>query len=126
MLTSDGKVYSQDLSGRSGMNSLLTGGIDFGMYDTTPNVDATSEVLDTNNEPNKPNLLWILFALFLIVVAMKFAMEHEKSGMQPHFIGIGLWNFVAIGLMVTLFIIVEKTILNKFYVKGVTELVNIV
>lgn len=37
---------------------------------------------------------------------------------------IGLYNFVVIGLMALIFIVVAKMVFNKWQVKGVTDLVN--
>ena len=72
----------------------------------------------------KVSTLWYLASIVLLIVILKFAMEHEKSGMEPSFVGIGVYNFIAVGLMALLFIILAKLITNKWQVPGLTHIVN--
>jgi hypothetical protein len=71
-----------------------------------------------------PNYLWYLLAIFVILVILKIAVEHEKSGMDVAFVGVSVYNWVAIGLMAALFLVVIKTILNKYPVSGFTQIFN--
>ena len=72
------------------------------------------------------NPLWYLLAVFAFLVIARFATEHENSGIDPKFMSIGIYNFLAVGIMATLFIVVEKIIINKWPVKGFQQLVNAV
>lgn len=71
-----------------------------------------------------PNYLWYLFGVVVLLVVLKWASEHERSEMQVRLVGIGMWNFVATGLMAALFIFVAKVTLNKYPVKGITPIFN--
>jgi len=81
----------------------------------------------TTDSPNRPavNWLWTLLAVFVFMVLLKIAVEHEKSGMQMSFVGVGVWNFVAVGTMAMFFHVVMKAIFNKWYIKGITDFVNV-
>ena len=67
-----------------------------------------------------------LLAVVVLVLVLKYAMQHEKSGMSPSFMGIGVYNFLAVGLMAELFIILSKVIVNKYSGKwpAMTTLIN--
>lgn len=71
------------------------------------------------------NYLWYIFGIFILLVVFKFASESSKTSINPSFMGVGLWNFFTVGIMATLFIVVEKTILNKYRVTGLTDIVNL-
>lgn len=75
---------------------------------------------------DQPNYLWYLLGIFILLVIAKIASEHEKSGMEPAFIGIGLFNFFVVGITAMLFLLLGKVIVNKWYLKGMTELFNAV
>lgn len=79
-----------------------------------------------NPNTQQINPLWYLLAIVILLGVLKFAMEHEKSGLDPKIVGIGVANFVVIGVMATLWIAVEKIIVNKWHVNGLTDLINLV
>jgi hypothetical protein len=76
------------------------------------------------NDKPEINYLWYILGIFIMLVVFKFATEHEKANMDTHLLGIGMWNMVAVGLLASFFILIEKVAFNKFYVKGLTEMVN--
>lgn len=67
--------------------------------------------------------IWIGVVVGMLI-AIKVAMEHEKSGIDPEILGVGTANFIVVGLLATLFIWFEKLILNKWPVTGLTQMVN--
>ena len=75
----------------------------------------------------KPQINYLPYILGFVVllVVLKIAVEHEKSGMDVSFVHVGVYNWVAVGLMAALFIIIIKTILNKYYVTGLTDIFNV-
>lgn len=96
-----------------------TGSSGASVVSTNPAVAASQNPVITASNP------WITFvAIIVILCILKWAMEHEKSGMQPAFMGIGMYNFIAVTLMATLGILTEKAIVNKYPIKGVTNLIN--
>jgi hypothetical protein len=66
--------------------------------------------------------LWIGVVVVLLVI-IKVAMEHEKSGLDPSILGVGTANFIVVGLMATLWIWFEKLIV-KWPIPGFTQMVN--
>ena len=79
----------------------------------------------TASAPAKVSTVWYLFAVILIAVLLKFVVEHEKSGMEVGYVHIGFYDWIAVGLMTLIFLIVVKTLLNKYPVPGLTDLVNV-
>lgn len=75
--------------------------------------------------PKTSSLLY-LFGAVLIIVLFKFAVEHEKSGMQFGFLGISVYNMLAVGSLAFLFLIILKVTVNKWPIPGLTDLVNVV
>ncbi len=73
----------------------------------------------------KVSAVWYLFGLILILIAFKFAVEHEGST-EMSFMGISVYNFLAVTLMVIPGIALFKIAVNKYYVPGLTDLVNTV
>jgi hypothetical protein len=73
---------------------------------------------------NKVNPLYVLGGIFVLLVILKVGSEHEKSGMEPHLLGVGVWNFVVIGIMALLFLVAGKAILNKYPIAGLTPIFN--
>lgn len=74
----------------------------------------------------KTGALWYLLGFVILIFAAKFLVEHEKSGLDPKIMGFGLFNMLAATIMVIPGIAVTKIVLNKYQVKGLTDLVNIV
>jgi hypothetical protein len=73
---------------------------------------------------NNPQTVYYLIAVLLILVALRYLTEHEKSRMDVHLVGIGVYNWLIVGLLAVTFEAASKAILNRYYVKGVTELFN--
>lgn len=99
---------------------------EYGSYDAGDITPDAGDPTTVSPVAPKQSTLWYVGAIVVLIVALKFAMEHEKSGIQPSFVGIGAFNFAAIGLMAVLFIVVIKTIVNKYQIPGLTDVVNAV
>jgi hypothetical protein len=65
----------------------------------------------------------------VVLIALRFALEwvdaHTAVDVQ-RIVTPSIYNFVIVGLMVTLFIALEAVVFNKFRVPGWTEVVNTV
>lgn len=79
---------------------------------------------DVSPAKEGPNRLWIVGAIVALIIILKYATEHEKAGMDTKLVGIGVWNFIAIGLMAMLFLVVMKTINNKYPIVGLSDVIN--
>lgn len=101
-------------------------GVGGAMAGASPAAAASGGPSTTASTAPKVSTLWYLLAAFVLIIAFKFAVEHEKSGMSFSFMGIGVYNFIAVGIMAFLFLVSFKVIFNKYYVPGLTELVNVV
>lgn len=86
-------------------------------------VDAVGTNASVPVPEHRINYMWYLLGVFILLVVIKILSEHEKSKLNPSIMGIGVFNFVVIGIMAMLFMVVAKIIFNKYYVKGITELV---
>jgi len=126
--TQSGNVYP--FNGMAGTGSdvqaaLSSSFLEYGAEGTIIPEAGTPTTTDTaTNTPPKISTLWYLGSIVLLIVILKFAMEHEKSGMEPSFVGIGVYNFIAVGLMALLFIVLAKVIVNKWQVPGLTHVIN--
>ncbi len=78
----------------------------------------------TQMEEPKINPLYMLGAIVLLLVILKIASEHEKAGMETHLMGIGVWNFLVVGILALLFLVAMRAIFNKYPVSGITQIVN--
>jgi hypothetical protein len=78
----------------------------------------------TSTAAPKVSTLWYLFGVILVIVAFKWAVEHEKSGMEFSFVGISVYNWIAVGSLSFLFLVAIKVIFNKYQVPGLTDLIN--
>jgi hypothetical protein len=127
--TRSGEYYAfQTRPGISLDDQLTNGAVGMGMAlgaNTQVDVESTSGVAVAAT-PKVAASIWITLTVVVgLLVVMKFAIEHEKSGMQPALMGIGVWNWVAVTIMATLGIVTEKALLNKYnYIPGLTEYVN--
>ena len=127
--TQSGQIYPFDAGPGVGYQDILTM-VPYSMGDVNTVLPSTGEPMSdymdakTGDVTPKVNYLWYLLAIFLLLVLLKYASEHEKTDMQPAIAGIGVYNFVVIGIMAMLFSIVGKVIFNKYPVKGVTQLFN--
>ena len=72
--------------------------------------------------------LGTLGAVLVLLLVLKFGMEHEKSGMEPHLLGIGVWNIMVVSIMAVLGISTTKIIVNKYAAnyKPLVDIVNMV
>jgi hypothetical protein len=70
------------------------------------------------------NYGWYLVGVIVLLVVLKYASQHERSEMQPALAGIGVWNFIVVGIMASLFIVVFKIGLNKYPITGLTQIAN--
>jgi hypothetical protein len=90
-------------------------------------VATNAGVASTNSVATpKMSTVWYLFAIGLTLVVLNFAVERQNSPSQFHLIHIGLWNWIVVTLMVVLGLVTVKTLLNKYQVPGLTDLVNAV
>ena len=92
----------------------------------TGGTGAPVATLTTSQNTAPVSALWYLLGIFIILVVLKYASEHEKAGMDPKLLGVGVWNLVAVTLLATLGIATEKILLNKYPIKGLTDLINVV
>lgn len=128
-LLPNGSPFAFDLSGRGSSipiqdrltQSTSVGNMDNSFADTGANVSG-----NTSTTVSSVNYLWYFAAIVAFLIVLKYASEHEKSEFQPSLVGIGVWNFVTIGIMAMLFLATMKVIVNKYHIKGVTDLVNFV
>jgi hypothetical protein len=119
-ITSQGKVYAFGTMAGMQPQDLLTVPGEY-MDEIAGNANpAQASMVETP----RVNPLYVLGALVLLLVILKIASEHEKSGMEPHLMGIGVWNFIVVGILAVLFLVASKAILNKYPVSGLTQIVN--
>jgi hypothetical protein len=122
----DGRNWAFSTKPGTGIQDQLPNSAGSSAYTRVVNGSLTNVSLDTSQEvANEPNKLWYLLAILALVIVLKFAMEHDKMGMEPSFIGIGVYNYLAIGLMSMLFIIPAKTLANIYYVPGLSEVISL-
>ncbi len=122
--TQDGVVFAYGLG--PGVNSqksltlpsMVQSDIGGGIFGVTGDTSQSSSV------SGGMSTLWWLFGAVVLLIGVKFAVEHEKSPMQVHFASIGVYNYMVVGLMALLFIVPLKAILNKYPIKGLTQFVN--
>ena len=123
-VTQSGIRYPFDLTpGQSGSMSLGTVDNVFGYSGTSDNNTADVTVTPTNSNMSS---IWYFLLVAAILVVIKFLVEHEKSGVQPVIMGVGVYNFIVITLIAILGIAGFKVIFNKYQVPGLTTLVNAV
>lgn len=70
------------------------------------------------------NYVYYLLGIIVLLAVLKYASEHEKSDMDPRIAGIGMYNFVVIGIMAMLFNVSAKVIFAKYPVKGISQIVG--
>lgn len=124
----DGRVWGFNLGPGLGNQDKLTNSQP--MYANTYTLlgqDSSAQVLSggASNASPKANYLWYLLGIVLLLALLKYASEHEKSGMEPHLAGIGVWNFFVIGIMALLFLVAAKTVSSK-WLTGIPGLHDIV
>lgn len=131
-LTAGGQTIPQSVGPGVGLLDMLTQGSSFmtgtgtGQLVASPAPAAPSLAAAAAKVPaSAAAYLGTLGAILVILLVLKFAMEHEKSGMEPHLLGIGMWNLVAVSTMAVLGIAGTKIIVNK-YASGYKPLVDIV
>lgn len=117
---------------------VTSGGVKYA-FDASPGVGYDDAIIQSSGNPSvvsaagdvagaastpKVSTLWYFFGIIALIIALKFSMEHEKSGMDPQLIGIGVFNLLSVTFMALIGFILLKTILNKYNVPGLTDLVN--
>jgi hypothetical protein len=70
----------------------------------------------------EPFAVWL--GLVILLIALKFFSERPKSDLNPAFIRIGGYNFLAVGVTAAVFFALLKVIFNKVPVPGVTQFAN--
>lgn len=123
----DGSTYGADVRYGSPTSRELTSA--GGLFDVF--VGDRSMPQNPTTSPNaKPqvNFLYSFLAIFILLIIAKVASEHSRSDMKGNLslMGIGVWNFLLVGVTSVLFILTAKAIGNKWYVKGFTETINAV
>lgn len=90
----------------------------------------TGQVINLAKTPIAPsqasNVLWTMGAVLVMLIGIKYLSEHEKSKMDVKLVGVGVYNIAIVTLMAILGLSVTKVIVNKYPVKGFTNLVNLV
>jgi hypothetical protein len=84
-----------------------------------PNGDAS--VTDDSPDTVRSRFLWTVFAVFVLLVALRFATENDRFGEQPRLVGVGVYNLTVVGIKASLFIALMKLITVKYPVKGLTD-----
>ena len=87
----------------------------FGVYTGQPSYSNTSSPAPAKNYSH------YLLGFFVLLIVLGYAVKHEKSGMEPAHIDIGVWNWIAVGIMATTFIVLMKTIFTIHTVPGISE-----
>lgn len=128
-VTQDGTIYAFDSFPGVGPQDILTQA-GFAGIDDTPGAATVVQTVQKQAQAAggvtpKVNYLWYFLGIFVLLVGMKYA-GHKASGAQPQLAGVGVYNFVVIGVMAMLFILTGKVIFNKYPIKGVTDLFNAV
>jgi uncharacterized oligopeptide transporter (OPT) family protein len=131
-----GYVYPLDAQGGIGDDVMASMAASYGVP-TGDDIEPTQGVTDqatfganTASVPTpKASYMWYIAAVVVVLLIIKFASEHEKSGIDPQFVGIGVYNFVAVTFMAVLGIWVVKIIANKYGsatgpTSGLTDLIN--
>jgi len=127
---SAGRVYGLNASPGISTSSMLTmsnQGADYGVIgQESDSGDYATTTVNNASATLPPANYWAyLLAIFGVLVMLKFASEHEKSGLDPKIAGIGVYNFVVVGIMSSVFIISTKVILTKYPVKGLSNLAGV-
>lgn len=120
-IDASGRVYAFGTSGFGVQDRLTRSTMNSSAGVFTPQ---GAETVAGDDAP-EVNTVGYLIAAFVLLVILKYATEHEHANMQVELVGISVWNWISIGLMSTLFIVSFKTILNKYPIKGITQLVNV-
>jgi hypothetical protein len=94
----------------------------FGVTDAV--VVAGNANMDTAQPGGQPTLstsstgsnqvLYVFAGFFIFLLLLKYASEHEKAGMDPRILGIGVWNFVTVGTLAMFWFVLWKVIVNKY------------
>lgn len=123
--TNAGVLYGINFNpGMSMQDQLVSTGYSQAAYQPLgSNVDTASQ---SAQAAAPVGAIWFLFGFIAIIFLAKFLSEREGSSINPSLMGFGLFNLVAVSLMAIPGIAVTKIIVNKYPVKGLTDLVNIV
>lgn len=129
-VTQSGQTIAQATGPGVDMLGMLTTGSSFlqgtGGGQLTPAPVSPAAVATPSKIPASASAyLGTLGAVLALLLVLKFSMEHEKSGMEPHLLGIGVWNLIAVSTMAMLGIACQKIVVNK-YLPGYKPLVDIV
>jgi hypothetical protein len=86
--------------------------------------DATG-IMPVVGAPSGVSTMWWLIGLVVILVVMHIAGRHPKlGGVTDEFAGVNVWNFIAIGLQATVFLLTFKLGVNK--IAPTSTLANVV
>ncbi len=121
MILQDGTNLGQSFIPGTTPAQSITNGYSVSNSDGTSN----SGALQPTSAPSMA-AIWYYFAIIVVIVALKWLIEHEKSGVQPAIVGISVYNWLAISLMSILGIVGFKVIVNKYNIPGLQSLVNAV
>lgn len=123
MVTQGGRAYPMENRMGVGIQDQLTlSGTMQPMGIPTSGIE--DDALFESSQAPKVNYLWYILGVVILLAGLKYASEHEKSGMEPRIVGVGVYNWIVVGVLAMLFMLVGKTILNKYPVKGLTDLFN--
>jgi len=124
MITANGQFVPLSLDNAYGNQQQVTSPNSF--YNSSGSGAVSANTVAPVASQGRTSALWYIFAVLLILVAIKFASEHEKSPMRDSisFAGISVYNYIVIGLMAMLFIVTAKIVFNKWQVPGLTDIVN--
>ena len=133
-VSQDGSIYPLDAMGGIGQDIFMMMPADYGVANgdsIEPAQLTTQQTAGSGQAAASPktSYLWYIAAVVVLLVIIKFASEHEKSGMDPSFVGIGVYNFIAVTFMAILGIWIVKIIANKYGptagpASGLTDLIN--
>jgi hypothetical protein len=76
-----------------------------------------------------PNVLPYIGGLIILLIILKYAMEHEKSGLDPKVLGINVANWITVTLLAIFGIVSAKAIVNRSstttgVVGGIKSIIN--
>ena len=66
--------------------------------------------------------LWTLLGVVIFLIILGIA--ERRLGEDPKLVGVSVYNFIAVGVMALLFLVVLKVILNKWKWAPLTDLAN--
>lgn len=127
----DGSYYPLQASPGMGLSSQMVSPSNLSFNSGT---DPSMAILDPiTTQPNSAstsvqmpsaNYTMYIIGIVVLLIVMKFASEHEKSKMDPKIVGIGVWNFMSVGILATLFLVGMKVIMAKYPIPGIAQIIG--